>query len=309
MKIVFMGTPDFAVDCLKSLVENGHDVCLAMSQPDKPQGRKMVLTAPAVKICAQELGIETYQPTTLRDGEATKRLQQIAPDLIVVVAYGKIIPQEILDIPPYGCINVHASLLPELRGAAPIQRSILEGKKVTGVTTMRLDAGMDTGDVLLVKETEILPDETSGELFDRLKGMGAELLVETVKGLQNGSVTPQKQDESKATYAAMLEKNMAPVDWSKSAQQVHDHIRGLDPWPGASTVINEKTVKLSQSHLGHPCGKAAGEVVSAEKQLEVCCGDGCTVLIDTLQAQGKSKLAAPDFLRGFKIEKGTVLGK
>ncbi len=309
MKIVFMGTPDFAVDCLKALAANGHDVCLVMCQPDKPQGRKMVLTAPAVKICAQELRIETYQPATLRDGEAAQRLRQLAPDLIVVVAYGKIIPQEILDIPPYGCVNVHASLLPELRGAAPIQRSILEGKKVTGVTTMQLDAGMDTGDILLVKETEILPDETSGELFDRLKGMGAELLLQTIDGLQNGTITPQKQDESRATYAAMLEKSMAPVDWTKTAQQVHDHIRGLDPWPGASTVINGKTVKLSQSHLGRPCKKAAGEVVCAEKQLEVCCGDGCTVLIDMLQAQGRNKLAAPDFLRGFSIEKGTVLGE
>ena len=308
MRIVFMGTPDFAVDCLQALVQNGHEVLLAISQPDKPQGRKMVLTPPAVKVCAQQLGLPTYQPITLRDGEAAERIRALAPDLIVVVAYGKIIPQEILDLPPYGCVNVHGSLLPELRGAAPIQRSILEGKKVTGVTTMQLDAGMDTGDILLTKETPILPDETAGELFDRLKVLGAELLIQTINGLQNGSVKPIRQDNSKATYAAMLDKSMAPVDWSLTAQQVHDHIRGLDPWPGASTVINGKTVKLARSHLGSPCGKAAGEVVKADKQLEVCCGDGCTVVINELQAQGKSKLAAPDFLRGFKIETGTVLG-
>lgn len=308
MRIVFMGTPDFAVDCLQALVQNGHEVLLAISQPDKPQGRKMVLTPPAVKVCAQQLGLPTYQPTTLRDGEAAERIRALAPDLIVVVAYGKIIPQEILDLPPYGCVNVHGSLLPELRGAAPIQRSILEGKKVTGVTTMQLDAGMDTGDILLTKETPILPDETAGELFDRLKVLGAELLIQTINGLQNGSVKPIRQDNSKATYAAMLDKSMAPVDWSLTAQQVHDHIRGLDPWPGASTIINGKTVKLARSHLGSPCGKAAGEVVCADKQLEVCCGDGCAVVINELQAQGKSKLAAPDFLRGFKIETGTVLG-
>ena len=308
MRIVFMGTPDFAVDCLEALVQNGHEVLLVMSQPDKPQGRKMILTPPAVKVCAQELGLATYQPITLRDGEAAERIRQLAPDLIVVVAYGKIIPQEILDLPRYGCVNVHASLLPELRGAAPIQHSILQGKKVTGVTTMQLDAGMDTGDILLVKETDILPDETAGELFDRLKVLGAQLLIQTINGLQNGSIQPKKQDDSKATYASMLDKSMAPVDWSQTAQQVHDHIRGLDPWPGASTVINGKTVKLSRSHMGSPCGKAAGEVVGAEKELEVCCGDGCTVIIRELQAQGKSKLPAPDFLRGFKIEKGTVLG-
>ena len=304
-----MGTPDFAVDCLQALVQNGHEVCLVISQPDKPQGRKMVLTPPAVKLCAQELGLATYQPATLRDGEAAAHIRRSAPDLIVVVAYGKIIPQEILDLPPYGCVNVHASLLPELRGAAPIQRSILQGKKVTGVTTMQLDAGMDTGDILLAEETVILPDETAGELFDRLKVLGAELLIRTINGLSDGSVTPKKQDDSKATYAAMLDKSMAPVDWHMTAQQVHDHIRGLDPWPGASTVINGKTVKLSGSHLGSSCDKAAGEVIDAEKRLEVCCGDGCTVLIDELQAQGKSKLRAPDFLRGFRIEKGTVLGQ
>ncbi len=309
MRIVFMGTPDFAVDCLRALVQNGHDVCLVMSQPDKPQGRKMILTPPAVKVCAQELGLETYQPSTLRDGEAAERIRLLAPDLIVVVAYGKIIPQEILDLPPYGCVNVHASLLPELRGAAPIQHSILQGKKVTGVTTMQLDAGMDTGDILLAEKTEIQPDETAGELFDRLKVLGAGLLLQTIVGLQNGTITPQKQDNSRATYASMLDKSMAPIDWSKTAQQVHDQIRGLDPWPGASTVIHGKTVKLSRSHLGSPCGKRAGEVVGADKQLEVCCGDGVTVLIGELQAQGKSKLRAPDFLRGFKIEKGTILGQ
>lgn len=308
MKIVFMGTPDFAVDCLDILVENGHEVAAVFSQPDKPQGRKQILTAPEVKVCAQKHGIPVYQPVSFKDGEATKLLKEISPELIVVVAYGKLIPQEVLDIPKYGCINVHASLLPKLRGAAPIQWSIINGEKTTGVTTMQLDAGLDTGDILMVKETEIAENETSGELFDRLKVLGAELLIETINALLDGKIEPKKQEDSLSTYASMLNKALSPVDWSKSAQQVHDHIRGLDPWPVATTVINEKTVKLFGSRLGGACcGKAAGEVVNADKQLEVCCGDGKTVIITSLQAVGKNRLPSADFLRGFKIEKGTVL--
>lgn len=308
MKIVFMGTPDFAVDCLDILVENGHDVAAVFSQPDKPQGRKQILTAPEVKVCAQKHGIPVYQPVSFKDGEATKLLKEISPELIVVVAYGKLIPQEVLDIPKYGCINVHASLLPKLRGAAPIQWSIINGEKTTGVTTMQLDAGLDTGDILMVKETEIVENETSGELFDRLKVLGAELLIETINALLDGKIEPKKQEDSLSTYASMLNKALSPVDWRKSAQQVHDHIRGLDPWPVATTIINEKTVKLFGSRLGGACcGKAAGEVVNADKQLEVCCGDGKTVIITSLQAVGKNRLSSADFLRGFKIEKGTVL--
>ena len=307
MRVVFMGTPDFAVDCLDILVENGHDVVGVFSQPDKPQGRKQIMTPPAVKARALELGLDVYQPVSFKDGEAAELLEKLAPELIVVVAYGKLIPQRVLDIPKYGCINVHASLLPKLRGAAPIQWSVINGEKETGVTTMQLDAGLDTGDILLVKKTEIEPNETSGELFDRLKVLGAELLIETINAILDGTLNPIKQDDSQSTYASMLDKKLSPVDWTKTAQQVHDHIRGLEPWPVATTVINEKIVKLYGSRLAGTYNKQAGEVVKADNELVVCCGDGNAVSITQIQAQGKNKLNAADFLRGFKIEKGTIL--
>lgn len=307
MRVVFMGTPDFAVDCLDILVEKGHEVVGVFSQPDKPQGRKQIMTPPAVKARALELGLDVYQPVSFKDGNAADLLEKLAPELIVVVAYGKLIPQRVLDIPKYGCVNVHASLLPKLRGAAPIQWSVINGEKETGVTTMQLDAGLDTGDILLVKKTDILPDETSGELFDRLKVLGADLLIETMEAIENGTLNPVKQDDSQSTYASMLDKSLSPVDWSKSAQQVHDHIRGLEPWPVATTVINEKIVKLYGSRLAGNYSKQAGEVVKADNEFIVCCGDGNAVSITQLQAQGKNKLNAADFLRGFKIEKGTIL--
>ena len=307
MRVVFMGTPDFAVDCLDILVENGHDVVGVFSQPDKPQGRKQIMTPPAVKARALELGLDVYQPVSFKDGEAAELLEKLAPELIVVVAYGKLIPQRVLDIPKYGCINVHASLLPKLRGAAPIQWSVINGEKETGVTTMQLDAGLDTGDILLVKKTVIEQNETSGELFDRLKVLGAELLIETINAILDGTLNPIKQDDSQSTYASMLDKKLSPVDWTKTAQQVHDHIRGLEPWPVATTVINEKIVKLYGSRLAGTYNKQAGEVVKADNELVVCCGDGNAVSITQIQAQGKNKLNAADFLRGFKIEKGTIL--
>ncbi len=307
MRVVFMGTPDFAVDCLDILVEKGHEVVGVFSQPDKPQGRKQIMTPPAVKARAVELGLDVYQPVSFKDGEAAEILEKLAPELIVVVAYGKLIPQRVLDIPKYGCINVHASLLPKLRGAAPIQWSVINGEKETGVTTMQLDAGLDTGDILLVKKTDILPNETSGELFDRLKVLGAQLLIETIDAVLDGTLEPIKQDDSKSTYASMLDKKLSPVDWTKSAQQVHDHIRGLEPWPVATTVINEKIVKLYGSRLAGSYSGQTGEVIKADSEFVVCCGDGNAVRISQLQAQGKTKLNAADFLRGFKIEKGTIL--
>lgn len=307
MRVVFMGTPDFAVDCLDILVEKGHEVVGVFSQPDKPQGRKQIMTPPAVKARALELGLDVYQPVSFKDGEAAELLEKLAPELIVVVAYGKLIPQRVLDIPKYGCINVHASLLPKLRGAAPIQWSVINGEKETGVTTMQLDAGLDTGDILLVKKTAIEPNETSGELFDRLKVLGAELLIETIDAVLAGELNPIKQDDSQSTYASMLDKRLSPVDWTKSAQQVHDHIRGLEPWPVATTVIYEKIVKLYGSRLAGNYNRQAGEVVKADNEFIVCCGDGNAVSISQLQAQGKNKLNAADFLRGFKIEKGTIL--
>ena len=307
MKIVFMGTPDFAVDCLEALVSSEHDVVAVFSQPDKPQGRKQILTPPEVKVCAEKYNIPVYQPATLKNGESAELLRELAPELIVVVAYGKLIPQEILDIPKYGCVNVHGSVLPELRGAAPIQWAVLNGLEETGVTTMQLDAGLDTGDILLVKKTKIEENETSGELFDRLKVLGAEVLMETIDAMLKGELKPEKQDDSKSTYASMLNKSISPVNWTKSAKYVHNHIRGLEPWPVATTVINGKPVKLFGSRMGKSFDGKPGEVASNEKLLEVCCGDGNTVVITQLQAQGKNKLSSADFLRGFKIEKGTIL--
>ena len=307
MRVVFMGTPDFAVDCLDILVEKGHEVVGVFSQPDKPQGRKQIMTPPDVKVRALELGLDVYQPVSLKNDEVAELIENLAPELIVVVAYGKLIPQRVLDIPKYGCVNVHASLLPKLRGAAPIQWSVINGEKETGVTTMQLDAGLDTGDILLVKKTDIEPDETSGELFDRLKVLGAQLLIETIDAMLAGTLSPIKQDDSQSTYAAMLSKNISAVDWTKTAQQVHNHIRGLEPWPVASTVINDKVVKLYGSRLGNCSGAKAGEIVRCDKEFEVCCGDGNTVIITSLQAQGKNKLTAADFLRGFKVEKGTII--
>ncbi len=307
MRIVFMGTPDFAVDCLEALVNSSHEVVAVFSQPDKPQGRKQILTAPEVKICAQKYGIPVFQPATLKNGSSTELLKELNPDLIVVVAYGKLIPQEILDIPQYGCVNVHGSLLPKLRGAAPIQWAVLNGEKETGVTTMQLDAGLDTGDILLTKKTEIEENETSGELFDRLKVLGAELLLETIDAILAGTLTPVKQDDSLSTYASMLDKSMSPVDWSKSALEVHNHIRGLEPWPVATANVCGRVLKLFGSRMGNTCGKSAGEIVSAEKELEICCGDGRSVVITQVQAQGKNKMSAADFLRGNKIEKGTIV--
>ena len=307
MRVVFMGTPDFAVDCLDILVEKGHEVVGVFSQPDKTQGRKQIMTPPAVKARAIELGLDVYQPASFKDGVAADLLEKLAPELIVVVAYGKLIPQRVLDIPKYGCINVHASLLPKLRGAAPIQWSVINGEKETGVTTMQLDAGLDTGDILLVKKTDIEPNETSGELFDRLKVLGAQLLIETIDEMLSGTLSPIKQDDSQSTYASMLSKELSAVDWTKSAQQVHNQIRGLEPWPVASTVINDKIVKLYGFRLGGYSGAAAGEIVRCDKEFEVCCGDGNTVIITSLQAQGKNKLAASDFLRGFRVEKGTII--
>lgn len=307
MKIVFMGTPDFAVDCLEALVNSEHEVVAVFSQPDKPQGRKQILTAPEVKVCAEKYNIPVYQPTTLKNAESAELLRELSPELIVVVAYGKLIPQEILDIPKYGCLNVHGSLLPELRGAAPIQWAVINGFEETGVTTMQLDAGLDTGDILLVKKTKIEENETSGELFDRLKVLGAEVLMETIDAMLKGELKPEKQDDSKSTYASMLNKSISPVVWTKSAKEVHNHIRGLEPWPVATTVINGKPVKLFGSKMGNEFNGKAGEVVSNEKYLEVCCGDSKTVIITQLQAQGKNKLSSADFLRGFKVEKGTIL--
>lgn len=309
MKIVYMGTPDFAVAPLKALIENGYDVVGAFTQPDKPVGRKAVLTPPPVKVTALENNIPVFQPDTLKNGEGIKLLEDLKPDLCVVVAYGKILPEDFLAFPKYGCINIHGSILPEYRGAAPIQRSVLDGCEFAGVTAMQMDKGLDTGDMLLVEKTRILSDETSGDLYERLTVIGAEVLIKTLHLVENGELQPVKQDDSQSTYAAMLDKSMSPVDWTKSAQEIHNQIRGLDPWPVAQTVLNGKNLKLFRSSLVSDIGDGKpGEALSLKNGLAVFCGDGNAVLINEVQYEGKKRMKSADFLRGCPIEKGTILG-
>lgn len=303
-----MGTPDFAVEPLKALVNNGYDVCGVVTQPDKPVGRKAILTPPPVKVQAQELGIKVYQPQTLKNGEGMEILRELNPDVVIVVAYGKILPKDFLEYTKYGCINIHGSILPKYRGAAPIQRCVLDGEEYAGVTSMQMDVGLDTGDMLLVEKTRIGENETAGELFDRLAPMGAELLIKTLVALEKGELTPEKQNDAESTYASMLDKSMSPVDFTKSAQDVHNQIRGLDPWPVALTYLEGKTLKLFRSSISKELnGGKAGEIKTLKNGLAIFCGDGKAVVVSEVQFEGKKRMNAADFLRGHPIPDGTIL--
>ena len=304
MRIVFMGTPDFAVPCLQKLIDCGHEVTGVFTQPDKPQGRKMILTPPPVKQLAVEKGIPVYQPQKMRDGTALEMLKQADPELIIVVAYGKILPKEILEFPKYGCINIHASLLPELRGAAPIQWSVINGLKKTGVTSMQMDEGLDTGDMLLKGEIEIGENDTAGEMHDKLSVLGADILEKTIDLLLKNKLNPEKQDHEKFTYAPMLSKELSPIDWNLTAQEVHNKIRGLCPWPSATSVLNGKKVKIHQSILCSDKKGCPGEIVETGKHLIVSCGDGNCIEILNLQAEGKKAMSAADFMRGNPVNIG-----
>ena len=307
MRVVFMGTPAFAVPCLERLVADGYDVAGVFTQPDKPKGRGNQMAAPPVKEAAQRYGIPVYQPTKMRDGEALGVLQSMQPDVVVVTAFGKILPPEILDYPKYGCINIHASLLPRYRGAAPIQWCVLNGETVTGVTSMQMDAGLDTGDMLLQAEQPIGENMTAGELHDALSLLGADVLSETMAALQNGTLEPRKQDDSLSNYAPMLTKDLCPLDFTKSARQVHDQVRGLYPWPIATVTVGEKLLKVHDSVLCADKGGKPGEVTVSGKRLVVSCGDGKCVELRTVQAQGKKAMAAGDFRRGNPGPAGTIL--
>lgn len=310
MRIIFMGTPDFAVPCLKVLIESDNEVVGVFTQPDKPKGRGYELAPPPVKVCAVENNLQVFQPITMRDGTALEIINSLDADLIVVVAFGKILPKEILESVKYGCINIHASLLPHLRGAAPIQWSIINGDEITGVTAQQMDIGIDTGDVLMT-ETMIIPDDmNAGELFDALSEMGADVLMKTIDGVKNGTLNPIKQDDSKSTYASMLSKELCPVDFSKSAKDVHNLVRGLYPWPVATTKINGKTYKIHKSQkVSEKFNGKCGEIVDNNNRLVVMCGDRNCVEILEIQAEGKRKTDTASFLRGHKIEIGTVLGE
>lgn len=309
MKIVFMGTPDFAVPSLERLIEDNHTVAAVFSQPDKPVGRKQILTPSPVKACAIAHNIPVFQPDSLKNSNALELIKGYNPDIIIVIAYGKILPASILTAAKYGCVNVHASLLPKYRGAAPIQWSVLNGDFETGVTVMQLDEGIDTGDMLLVKRTPIDVNETSQELFERLSIIGADALSECLKMLEKGEITPVGQTEDGACYAQKITKELSPIDWSKSAFEVHNKVRGLQTWPCAATAINGKSVKIHKTALSDKTGNNSGEVVDNKNVLTVCCGDGKCIDILELQPDGKKRMDIKAFLAGNKIEISTVLGE
>lgn len=302
-----MGTPDFAAGCLSALLGSGHQVVAAFCQPDKPQGRKQVLTPPPVKVLAQENGVPVYQPASLKRGSAQALLRELAPQVIVVVAYGKILPQSILDIPPLGCVNVHASLLPQYRGSAPIQWAILKGEQETGVTTMYMDAGVDTGDMIERAATPIGPEETAEQLFDRLSALGAKTLLSTLEAIEAGRAPRTPQDSALATHAPMLDKTLSPIDWGRPAAQLHNHVRGLYSWPMATFALGEETVKAHAARLAPEfSGDTPGALLDS-RRFVVCCGDGKALELLTVQAPGKKPVSGEEFLRGRRLEKGQLL--
>lgn len=302
-----MGTPDFAVPCLNKLIASNHNVSCVFTQTDKPVGRKQILTFSAVKECALKHSIEVYQPKTLRSEAAVNKVKEISPDIIVVVAYGKILPKEILEYPKYGCVNIHGSLLPKYRGAAPIQWSVINGEEFGGVTSMFMDVGLDTGDMLIKRSTEILPNETSGELYERLKEIGAEVLIETLASIEAGSIEATPQNDDEMTLAPMLNKDMASIDFNKRAKEVHNLIRGLNPWPVAKTMWKGKTLKIFNSVISDMKGDKPGTVMSINP-LVISCGNGETIEIREVQLEGKRKMNAHDFTLGAKLEVGDTLG-
>ena len=306
MKLIFMGTPDFAVPSLERLIADGHEILLVVTQPDKPVGRKQILTPSAVKVCAEAHGLPVYQPRSMKTDETYDYLKAYDADAMVVVAYGKILPKRVLDMTPRGCINVHGSLLPKYRGAAPVQWAVLNGDAESGVTTMQLDEGVDTGDILLMSRRPLDDTVTGGELFDLLAADGAELISRTLAELAAGTLTPVKQPTEGACYAAMLDKSMSPLDFTKPAAVLHNQVRGLNPWPVATCRLADKTVKVYVSRVGEATDAPAGTVVSVSP-LAVACGDGRTLLLEEIQPEGSRRMAASEYLRGHAIPVGTHL--
>lgn len=301
MRVVFMGTPDIAATCLKQILADGFEVVGVYTQPDRPKGRGMKLVASPVKEVALEHEIPVFQPENFRDSATVEQLKALQPDICAVVAYGRILPQSVLDVPTYGCINIHASVLPSYRGSAPYQWAVLDGCKSTGVTAMYLCREMDAGDIIEISETPIGPDETAGELLDRLAVLGASLLSKTLSRFAAGKVESTPQDASKATYAPMLDKTMCPIDWSKTAQQVHDHVRGMNPWPVATMELQGSRFKVHATALCEGSGDP-GEILGLTKTgLKIACGEGA-VEIRILQAEGGKRMAAPDYFRGHPLK-------
>jgi methionyl-tRNA formyltransferase len=310
MRVVFMGTPDFAVQSLNALVDAGHEVKAVITQPDRPKGRGNKMAFPEVKTRALELGLPVHQPDSVKDGAFLELLKSYDPEVIVVVAFGRILPQAVLDLPPYGCVNVHGSLLPEYRGAAPIQRAVLDGRKETGVTTMRMDIGMDTGDMLMQATLPITDEDTTGTMFDKLAELGGKVLIDTLAGLENGTVVPVKQDDSKATHAARILKEDEVIRWEDSAEKIFCQIRGLSPAPGAYTWWNGERLKLWKARISdRETGKAPGTVVAISKNaLTVQTGKGCLEVLE-LQPAGKKAMPAQAFSNGAGVAEGIVFGE
>ena len=307
MKIVFMGTPDFAVPCLRTLAESVHEVAAVFTQPDKPKGRGYKMIPTPVKAAALEYGLPVYQPLSLRKGEdaeeAMRILREAAPELIVVTAYGQILPKEILELPKYGCINIHASLLPRYRGAAPINWVLLNGEKETGVTSMQMSEGLDTGDMLIKRATDIGENETCEELYARLSAMGGEVLAETVAAVEKGTLSPEKQDDSLSCYSPMIRKEMSALDFSKTAAEVHNTIRGVTGF----AMLEGKRLKVFRSEIAEGTYNAENGAVVDTKRFAVKCGDGRAVIFREVQPEGKKRMNTEDFLRGKKLTEGEIL--
>ena len=310
MKVIFMGTPEFSVGTLEALIEAGHEVALAVTQPDKPKGRGGKMQYTPVKEAALKHGIPVFQPKKVREPECVEELKQYNADIIVVIAFGQILPKEILEMTPFGCINVHASLLPKYRGAAPIQWAVIDGEEVSGVTTMQMDEGLDTGDMLLKTEIRLDEKETGGSLHDKLAAAGAELCVRTLKGLEEKTVVPKPQGESPTAYARMLDKKLGNIDWSRDAESIERLVRGLNPWPSAYTNWDGKVMKIWEARAEKRAAEAGGvpgTVISVEKDgFCVETGDGVLKVL-ALQIPGKKRMEADAFLRGYEIAPGTVL--
>ncbi len=301
MRVVFMGTPDIAATCLNKLIEDGFDIVGVYTQPDRPKGRGMKLVASPVKELAVKKQIPVFQPENFKADETVQQLRGLAPDVVAVVAYGRILPQRVLDIPERGCINIHASLLPQYRGSAPYQWAVLDGRKETGVSAQFMQLAMDAGDVIDVAKTPIGENETAGELLDRLAILGAQLLSKTLRAVAQGEVTATKQDESQVSYAPMLDKSLCPIDWTKTAQQIHDQVRGLHPWPVATTTLAGTFFKIHTTVVCEGSGQP-GQILGLTKTgLQVACGEG-VVEIRSLQAEGGKRMAAPDYFRGHPLE-------
>ena len=303
MRVVFMGTPDIAATCLKKILADGFEVVAVYTQPDRPKNRGMKLAFSPVKEVALEHNIPVFQPENFRDEETVQQLRELKPDVAAVVAYGRILPQSVLDIPTHGCINIHASVLPAYRGSAPYQWAVLDGLTETGVTAMYLCREMDAGDIIDVSKTPIGADETAGELLDRLAVLGADLLSRTLTDIAKGVATATAQDASKVSYAPMLDKSMCPIDWNKTARQIHNHVRGMNPWPVATTELQGKRFKIYATALTNETTAAApGTILGLTKTgLKMACGDG-VIEIRILQAEGGKRMAAPDYFRGHPLE-------